>query len=238
MHTTFKLDFYSQKNVLDIPTVNRLLPEIMTAQTSNDEVYIVVRTSKEEDEEALPLVQRELDRISFFTGARARIEMIRRRVQASLTISYRILVPFPPELGPQQWHPTLALQLRLWSVADDIEDPPTQLMIFFQVIELAYPKLDDRSAYPKYTDASLVPHPRTEAKLLRHLVSHAGHATGKETRLYLEFIGAGPVMANRSDPTWLRLVGAKVAHVQTQAREAITFMLQECSISTETDQAG
>jgi hypothetical protein len=192
----------------------------------DDGVHIVVETLVEEDESAHQLVQRELDRIFFLTCVRARAEMCRRRVYADFTVSYRIHGELPAGLEPQDWGgedwgSTIALQLRLWSVAVDIADPPTQLLIFFQIIELAYPDTNDSVPYPIYVDATRPPHPRTEAKLLRHLVSHAGQAAKGQTQKYLQFLGLEPVMANRSDPAWLHAIVAKVKHVRQEAYAVI-----------------
>lgn len=96
------------------------------------------------------------------------------------------------------------------------------MLIFFQIIELTYPARVD---YPTYTDASHAPHPRTEAKLLRDLVAHAGNAVYKQTQLYLQYLGLEPVMSNRSDPDWLRVVSQKVGQVQAEAYRVIDSVL-------------
>lgn len=222
MFTLFKLIPKSKKLDLDIDAANRSLHPSMRLEKRTDGAYAIVETLKEEDEGALQLVQRELDRIFFLTCARVKAEMCRRRVQVDLVLSYDIHGALPTGLQPQEWNPTIELQLRLWSVAVDIVDPPTKLLIFFQIIELAH---QDATDYPKYTNSSQSPHPLTEAKLLRHLVTHAGVATGKETTLYLEFLGLGPVMADRSNPNWLRIVAGKVEHVRAVAYAAIKFAL-------------
>jgi hypothetical protein len=231
MQTSFRITPESKKPLdFDIEGVNASLPHGMHMEKRDDGVYIVVATPVEEDEDAQQLVQRELDRIFFLTCVRASAEMSRRRVCADLTLSYRIHGELPVGLGPQDWGEedwgsTIALRLRLWSVAVDIADPPTQLLIFFQIIELAYPDTNDSVAYPIYTDATRPPHPRTEAKLLRHLVSHAGQAAKGQTQKYLQFLGLEPVMANRSDPTWLQAISAKVNHVRQEAYAVIKSVI-------------
>jgi hypothetical protein len=218
MHTLFKLTPESKTLDLDLIAANKALTPCMRMEERSDGVYIVVETAKEEDEEAHQLVQRELDRIFFLTCVRISATMCSRRVYAEFPFSYRIHGQLPPNLVPQAWNSTIALQLRLWNVAVDIIDPATQILIYFQIIELACPNQND---YPKYTDESRAPHPRTEAKLLRHLVAHAGEATNAATRMYLRFLGLGPVMADRSNPLWLRTIAGKVRHVQTEAHAAI-----------------
>jgi hypothetical protein len=222
MYTLFKLIPEAKEFDFDVVAVNRSLPSSMQMEERSDGIYVVVDTPVEEDEVAQQHVQRELDRIFFLTCVRARAEMCRRTVCADFKFSYRIHGTLPADLEPQNWSPILALQLRLWDVAADIVDPPTQLLIFYQIIELSYPKPAD---YPAYTDASSAPHPRTEAKLLRHLVSHAGHPTQPQTQKYLQFLGLGPVMANRSDPAWLQVISEKVKHVRQEAYVVINSVI-------------
>lgn len=222
MYTSFKLIPEANQLDLEVVAVNRSLPSCMHLERRSDGVYVIVETRVEEDEGAHQLVQRELDRIFFLTCVRVRAEMCRRRVSADFILSYRIHGPLSAGLGPQNWTPTLALQLRLWNVAADILDPPTQVLIFFQIIEISYPNSAD---YPPYTNASGLPHPRTEAKLLRHLVSHAGQATNKQTKMYLQFLGLGPMMANRSDPFWIQVISEKVKHVRQEAYAAIKSVI-------------
>lgn len=223
MHTLFKLTPESKTLDLEIAAVNSALHPSMRMEERNDGVYIVVQTTKEEDEEAHQLVQRELDRIFFLTCVRASAAMCSRLVHADLVCSYRIHGRLPADLQPQEWNSTVALQLRLWNVAADMVDPAVQLLIYFQIVELAYPHQD---AYPKYTDSSRAPDPKTEAKLLRHLVAHAGEATNNATKKYLQYLDLGLVMADRCSPQWLRIIADKVEHVRNEAYAAITLGLK------------
>jgi hypothetical protein len=89
---------------------------------------------------------------------------------------------------------------------------------------LSHPDMRDEKVYPPYPDESQPPDPMTEAMLLRHVVAHAG-APRVPTEKYLKFLGLDPVMSNRSDPEWLRVIALKVVHVQEQARTVIQASL-------------
>jgi hypothetical protein len=209
---------------LDIEAVNRSLHSSMRMEARSDEAYIVVETLIKNDERAKQLVQQELDRIYFFTCVRATAEMVTGRVSAIFTSSYAIHGPLPTGLGPQNWMPEVALQLRLWAVGVDVPDPATKVLIFFQIVELAFPNTKDKTAYPPYTP-SFPPHRRTEAMLLRHIVSHAGRPFPM-TKMYLEHLGLEPMMSDRSNPRWLEVISDKVKLVQEEAYEVIQNALQ------------
>ena len=226
MQTRFRITPAGSNKPLDLDSgaVNKALPSGMHMEWKNERAYFVVETPVEEDANALALVQRELDRIFFLTCVRAHAEMIRRVVTADFPQSYWIHGFLPDELGPQDWTPELSLQLRLWSVAVDIVDPPIQLLIFFQIIELSYPDLQDHSQYPPYAGGE--PDRRTEAKILRHIVAHASEADRKQTKLYLQSHQLGKLMANRSDANWVAFITCKVRDVKALAKEVIEATLK------------
>ena len=58
---------------------------------------------------------------------------------------------------------------------------------------------------------------QTEAKLLRHLVSHAGDAR-PETSVYLSFLGLPPRLSNLTHPDWLAKVCERLPVVESEAR--------------------
>lgn len=222
MQTLFKLVPEGQNPLkVDITSANPTLPAGMHMERRNDGLYMVVDTPVEEDEDAQLLVQRELDRLFFLSGLRMQPAMIRRIVAASFGQTYLIHQNLPEHLGTQDWNPKLALQLRLWRVGMDTVDRPTRLLIFFQIIELQYPDSKNATAYPSYRVVPL--HPRTEAKLLRNIVAHAGQATSADTRWYLEeHLKLGDMMmADRSDPRWNKIINEKADHVQGVAVDAI-----------------
>jgi hypothetical protein len=204
--------------------LNNFLPPGIHAEAKSDRTYITVETATTDDSRAQRLVDRQLDLIFFVTGVRVRAEMCRRLVSSDLVCSYRIHGSLQRGRQPQSWSNNLGLQLRLWSVAVDIIDAPMKLLLFFQIIELSYPDTNDENVYPPYSDTSKAPHSRTEAMLLRHLVSHAG-AARKQTEKYLQYLGLQPVLSNRSDPEWLRVIAEKVAHVEAEARAVIQASL-------------
>jgi hypothetical protein len=199
----------------------------MTVEEHDDGTYISVDTPVAEEPTAQHAVDRELDRIFFLTCVRVRAEMCRKTVTSDLSGHYKIHGRLPQNIQPQSWsrERTLQLQLRLWSVAVDTNDPAAKLLLFFQIVELASPKNDDVALYPAYNDVTRPPHPRTEAKLLRNLVAHAGVPSGTQTEKYLKFLGLEQMLSDRSNPEFLRVIGEKVEHVRSQARRAIESAL-------------
>lgn len=190
----------------------------MTVQDRRDGVYLSVETPEEGDLSAQGLVDRELDRVFFLTCVRVQAEMCRRRVIATQAGSWSVHTRLPLGIQPLAWSPELALQLRLWSIAVDVADPCAQLLLYFQIVELVYPQ---SSHYPRYCDASIAPDSRTEAKLLRHLVAHAGLANNSETKKYLQYLGLGLQLSDRTKPEFLRTISDKVPLVREEARKAI-----------------
>ena len=124
-----------------------------------------------------------------------------------------------------QWTPRLSLQLKLWAIAVDSTDYYLKLILFFQIIELSHPNLHDKGSYPPYDDSGAPPHPRTEAKLLRHLVAHAADAR-PETGRYLEFLGLPLQLSNMTHPDWDRTISGKVSQVEVQARDELRSALE------------
>lgn len=218
--TTFKLLPEKLPLDVDLGLLQQSLPASMSVDERSDGTYISVETSLPEDVEAQALVDRELDRLFFLTYVRVRAEMCKRTVTCDLTCSYRIHGRLDPAIQAQIWIDHLALQLRLWALAASTVDPASKLLLLFQVIELAFPDSGDQAEYPKYVSAALPPHPRTEAKLLRHLVAHAG-VPRQEVATYLQYLGLNPILSNHSDPAWRAAISGKVALVQKEAYETI-----------------
>jgi hypothetical protein len=219
MQTIFALIPECSPLDIEIGVLNKFLPAGMHAEAKPDRTYITVETEAAEDSRAQPLVDRQLDLIFFITCVRVHAEMCCRQVSSDLVASYRVHGGLQHGKQPQSWSGNLGLQLRLWSVAVDISDPPTKLLLFFQIIELSCP------VYIRYVDDTKVPDPKTEAKLLRHLVSHAGKPDQIQTQKYLQYLKLPPMLSNRSDPTWLRIIAEKVALVEAEARAVIQAVL-------------
>lgn len=213
--TRYRLTFPA-KHSLSLASIASILPPTMTLVQTDEGVILSVESLVPEDPATGPQVTRELDRVFFFTVVRIQAEMERRTVGASLTSSYDVQGNLPGGLGPHQWTQTTELQARFWRLACDAKDPSLRLMLFFQIIELAYPDTRCSVSYPVYQSATQAPHPRTEAKLLRHLVAHAGEPL-RQTELYLTYLGLPNTLNNVAHPAWQEMIAAKVSLVAGQA---------------------
>ena len=210
---------------LDRSVLQNSLPASMKVEERGDGTYVVVDSGEQESEDAQRALDRELDRIFFITCVRVKAEMCRKIVTASQTIRFSIHGELPKTIQPLRWTPELALQLRLWKVAVDTTDSSAKILLLFQIVELSYPDTNNQTLYPKYGGPSCAPHPRTEAKLLRHLVAHAGNPTGTQTENYLKYLGLGPVLSDRTNPDFLVVVRGKIPHVEALARQVIESAL-------------
>ena len=195
----------------------------MVVEDRDDGTYVVVSSAVQESEDAQLALDRELDRIFFITNVRVKADMCRRTVSKDLTVCWAIPSQLPLTTQPQHWTDELPLQLCLWRAAVDATDPTAKIILFFQIVELKYPDTTNKTDYPPYDSLSW--DPRTEAKLLRNLVAHAGKPTSEQTKKYLKYLGLAPVLSNRTNPDFLRVVREKVPLVQAVAREVITCAL-------------
>jgi hypothetical protein len=220
MTTSFRLVPESKSVDLNLAKLQSALPATMRVDERPDGVYVNVASAGPEDEQAQMEIDRELDRVYLLTCVALRAQMVRRSVTATLAVGYRIHGQLPAGIGPANWSAKLALQLRLWRLASEANDSTLRVLLYFQIIELEYPETTDRAAYPPYTDSTLPPHPRTEAKLLRHLVAHATQPL-RETGLYLQYLGLPPQLSNHSHPEWSRIISVGVKAVEQQAREVL-----------------
>ncbi|WP_413438522.1 hypothetical protein ACFDAU_02655 [Sulfuriferula sp. GW1] len=231
MLTVYHLAFEDQGIDLEYDQFKAALPSTIDLKLQSDGYYATVETTGPDDSDAQQLIDRELDRIFFLTNVRLRAVACTATGTVELKLVTRVLGGIPPGTCPQQWTGSLALQLRLWAMAVDSTNPYLSTLLFFQVIELSYPDTTNKTAYPKYTGTFL--HPRTEAKLLRNLVAHAGNAQ-PETSKYLEFLGLPPCPSNLVHPDWSRVISKRITHVKTQAYSDLESALRRPPIE-ETD---
>lgn len=224
MPTRYRLVPEGQNVDVDLALFRSTLPSSIILEEESGDVYATVDSTEPEDSSTQLLIDRELDRLFFLTQVRLRAEMCRRTVTASLKISYRIHGSLPPEIRPQIWSDQVTLQLRLWAVAADTEDIYLKALLFYQIIELSYPDTLNATAYPRYDNSLREPHPRTESKLLRHLVAHVGGAK-RETSTYLQFLGLPPLLSNLVHPEWAGKIAERVAIVERQAQEVVQSAL-------------
>lgn len=216
--TRFRLIHKGEKLGVDLRSLRLMLPESMTVDTLDDGTYIAITTPQEEDKTAQYLIDRELDRLFFLTCVRLNAQMLTRSVTADLRLSWAIHGAIPAGTGPQKWSYILPIQLRLWALAAAVEDPMTKIMLLFQIIELSFPESSD---YPEYKDANLPPNPRTECKLVRHLVAHAGEPGKPQLKLYRDYLGIPYLMLDRTDSTHSELIYGKVSLVESVAKSIL-----------------
>lgn len=207
---------------LDLSLFQQSLPKNIRVESRADGTYVSVDSKDPEDSTAQYCIDRELDRVYFLTCVRVRAVMCRKRVTASQSIRYSIHGTLPVTIAPQVWSYNLGLQLRLWAIASELDDPLAKLLLLFQIIELSYPL---RSDYPQYIDSAIPPHPRTESKLLRHVVTHSGEVTGTELKNYCEHLGLPHLMLDRTDQQHMDIFAKRVAIVENEGKAVLASAL-------------
>jgi len=222
MSTRFKLIFESKEPDIDVPIFQRSLPSDFEVTDEAEGIYITIASQNPEDERCQYLVDRELDRHFFLTSVKIRAEMMRRTLTGNRVIRNRIHGCLPKVIGPQCWNYELPIQLRLWSMADDADDPALKVILLFQIIELSYP---EKSHYPRYTAPNTAPHVLTECKFVRHLVAHSGDVGDEQLKWYCEYLNIPEMMLDPTDSTYATIINQKLKLLEMQARNAIADSL-------------
>ena len=223
MPTRYRLVPENQHVDVDLAILRSALPPSIVLKEESGDVYAIVDSTGSEDSSTQLLIDRELDRLFFMTCVRLRAAMCRRIVTSTLKGSWRVHGPLPAGVLPQIWTDQITLQLRLWALASDVEEVSLKVLLLYQIIELSPQK---KAANLAYDDPSW-PAPRTEAKLLRNVVAHAGEPTQRGTEAYLEFLGLTPMLSNLVDPQWVEKITERVAVVQQVAREVLQSALSQ-----------
>ncbi len=181
-------------------------------------------SSKEapQDQAILCDVQRECDRIYFLTGLNMNPVLIHKNglweSTQNIGLHLHVIANIASDIDRQDWKDGIALQLRLWNLANSPNQPVNvQINLLFQIIETSYPDTKDSKFYPQYKDSSISPHPRTEAKFLRHLVSHQGTIKNGQLKLYCNHIG---IPVGFYDPTDVHVHQAIVSRLSVIQQEA------------------
>ena len=218
MSTLFKLIPKDNTNDIDVVLFQQSLPKTFKVSLRTDGLYLDVATLREEDVAAQYLVDREMDRLFFLTRIQLKASMCTKIIETSVRIVWGDQGVLSASIAPQKWSYELALQMRLWALAGELVDPLAKIVLLFQIIELSYPS---RKYYPAYIDAQVPPDEKTECKLLRHLVVHAGDVTSSELKNYCEYLGLPPLMLDRTDPQYVKVLSNKVRLVEHTARSII-----------------
>ncbi len=157
-----------------------VLPTNFALQKENDEFVLVVHLQHLSNErEVFYYVQRECDRLFFLTGEQLNPKLLRieysdkKRLFNEVACIMHGFEKLQDDIDRQQWSHQLTLQLRLWQLAHLPHLPVSvQIALLFQIIEISFPDTRNKQMYPSFQENDLVPHPRTEAKLIRDWVSH------------------------------------------------------------------
>ena len=220
--TKFKLFFETKVPDLDIVKFQQSLPAAFKVTTEKKNIFVIIETPEEEDSNAVELIQRELDRYFFITCVKISAEMVRSVCRNGLCVRWSVHGELPDNILPQQWNSILPLQLRLWSIAVDLHDDyRMKVLYFFQIIELSYPLTEKH--YPPYKDPKKKPHERTECKLLRHLIVHAGEISerNKQLKNYCKYLEIPEKMFDLVNSDYSNILKQKVSLLEEQARFAI-----------------
>ncbi|MGR9101436.1 MAG: hypothetical protein ACU826_12815, partial [Gammaproteobacteria bacterium] len=180
--------------------------------------YVTIKTEKAEDEASRSLVNRELDRHFFLTAVRIRAEMIRSRVSRDVAMKWSIHGALPDTIQPQVWKKddNLERQLKLWSLAKETDDLLLKVIYFYQIIELAHPKIKSR-----YLDFSKPPDAVAECKLLRDLVVHAGKVDYSNSENYCKYLDIDKQMLDLTKQKDRSLVMDKLKILESEAKNII-----------------
>jgi hypothetical protein len=183
-----------------------------------------------EDHEIFGEVQRECDRIFFLTGMDMAPILVAKKQADGLWISFtdmglelNVISSVPADVTKQHWHGSLPLQLRFWHLANSSAEPiGAKINFLFQIIEASYADIKD---YPTYTDSSIPPDPRTEARLLRNLVSHQGKINSHQLELYCTFLGIHSSFYDPSDTEFHNVINSRFHLVRDEAKKIIEHLI-------------
>lgn len=223
--TKFKLLFETNEPDIDIEKFKKSLPSNFNVIEEGNEIYISLGISIDEDDNSKYLIERELDRYFFITNVKITAEIVKKQLTSSLANWSRIHGDLPDDIQPQKWNYELPIMLKLWSMAIDLHNEfRLQILYYFHIIELAYPK---DTSYPEYKDHTQPPHPLTECKFIRHLVAHAGDVKKPQLKNYCKYLDIPGVMFDLTDRRYQSILLEKVHLLEEQAKKAIENNLQQ-----------
>jgi len=215
--------------------IQRILPQNFILEQKDKDIFLTINADDEIDEnKAKFLLDRELDRIFFLSGKKIEssltlVEYPDGRKRTTVTIKYDInaIQKIPEEIAPQQWANNIDVQLKLWVLAHTYNIPlAAKINLLFQIIEIEYPNIRDQSIYPLYNDSTIVPNPMTEAKLLRHIVSHGkSPIKNDQLRKYCDFLELSPEMHDPSNAQFIDVINRRLPIITRLAKEIIEAKL-------------
>ena len=209
----------------------KILPGNCTIEQNDNTYLIIERDPGTTENDSFFFLQREVDRLFFLTGINIKYELdtIENNDGFSTGISglkcmLTAIAQLPENIDRQQWGTNdISVLLRLWSLAFSPNLPlAAKINLLFQIIEIEYPDTSDNAVYPNYHDPANPPDPKTEAKLLRHLMSHGnGPIANNSLRQYCIFLGISPEMHNPIDPNFIFGVNKRLSILIDEARKII-----------------
>lgn len=177
---------------------NKIFPDNFSVKIDRGKALLSVECDNSaSDDVVFEEVQRELDRVSFFVGYEILGHKAGKELDNGLKVKYDAIAikaytigSVPDKLKKQNWSQELETQLCLWRMANTKNIPyAAKINMFFQIIEVCHINVKDPGIFPMYADATEEPHPLTESKLLRHLVSHKKLSVGdSQLKKYCEFL--------------------------------------------------
>lgn len=216
---------------LDAAQLIKILPDNCTIEQNDNTYLIIEHASGTNENDSFFFLQREVDRLFFLTGINIKYELdtIENNDGSFIGISglkcmLTAVAQLPENIDRQQWGTDdIAVHLRLWSLAFSPNLPlSAKVNLLFQIIEIEYPDTSDNAVYPNYNDRANPPAPKTEAKLLRHLMSHGkGPIANNSLRQYCSFLGISPEMHNPIDHNFIIGVNKRLPILVDEARRII-----------------
>lgn len=85
---------------------------------------------------------------------------------------------------------------------------------------------NDPTQYPVYNDSTRPPHPHTEAKLLRDLVSHQkGQIDSRQLKRYCQYLGLNENFFDPTDTKQIKIFKSKLNFICEEARKVIKALI-------------
>lgn len=208
--------------------LSSVLPTNFALLKESEQLVLVVGLEDISNEsEVFYYVQRECDRLFFLTGEQLNPKLLRieyagkKRLFNEVDCIMRGVEKLQDDIDRQQWTHKLSLQLRLWQLAHLPYLPVSvQIVLLFQIIEASFPDTRNKQMYPPFAENNLVPHPRTEAKLIRDWVSHQAKI-GKRLLRYCRYLEIEPQFFDPTDIGHHRKIPGLLEKVEQEAEKVI-----------------
>ena len=237
--TKFKFRIFDFPDT-NIGEIDRLLPNYFSLIDEEGDIFLFVNIDERINEKQVQfLVDREFDRIFFLTGCKINFSLVNieypdghKKSLCDIKFSINAIQAIPDNIGPQLWENNIDTQLKLWFLAHGENIPlASKINLLFQILEIEYPYTGNQTIYPLYEDSSSEPSPMTEAKLLRHIVSHGkSPINNHQLRKYCEFLGLRPEMHDPANAEFIDIINRRLPVITRLAKEIIEAKLTKIHI--------